>query len=297
MNDVEKLGEHLNTLLEPNERLFKPTEGMRPIKPKIMIATPNLGSMCIKNVQNLLAWFQSTEINFCWYAPGGIVPHDRARNAAWKNFLESGYDALFFVDAFTALPDNGKGLYRMLDAMDKGVCESCGRIWTDGTCCDDPKRGDVDMIAAVPQVFQITKEKVPSLVPVAYRWDKERDGGGYFHAWASTPGKIETVDVSTLACTLIRRNVLEAVSRPAFKFTMGDQWGVAGLGEDFMFCENVRKAGHRVWADFSIVAHHYKQMDTRIVNDVLVGELKAKMATVGNGPLGGGDESVPGSCR
>lgn len=285
MNEFIPVAE-MKDVPQETTKLFKPAEGVRPIKPKVMIATPNMGSMCIKNTQNLLAWFQSTDIAFMWYAPGGVVPHDRARNAAWKNFLESGYDAMFFMDAFTALPDNGAGLYRMMRAMNDGVCENCGRIWTDGTCCSDPKRGDVDMIAAVPQVYQITKEKVPSLVPVAYRWDKVRDGGGYFHSWTEKPGKIEVVDVSTLACTLIRRKVLEDVRRPPFRFTMGDQWGIAGLGEDFYFCEGVRAKGYRIWADYSIIAHHYKMQDTRMVNDTLVAELNAKMAELRGGEHG-----------
>jgi len=111
--------------------------------------------------------------------------------------------------------------------------------------------------------------------PIAYRWDETRDGGGYFHHWTTKPGKIDHVDVSSLACTLIRRKVLEDARRPPFRFTMGDQWGIAGLGEDFYFCEGVREKGYRIWVDYSIVAHHFKIQDTRMINDTLIAELEA----------------------
>jgi len=37
---------------EETTRLFKPTAGVRPVKPKVMVATPNLGHIHIKNAEN-----------------------------------------------------------------------------------------------------------------------------------------------------------------------------------------------------------------------------------------------------
>lgn len=286
-NEIPILRRNLQMEKAPEDiGIFKPTDGPKR-KLKVFIALPNLSTIHIRQAKNLWEWCKNRDIEFMWYAPEGIVPHDRARNACVKRFLHTNppYEVMLWVDAFTVLPKPNT-LYRLLATMNNGVCENCGHIWDITTrCCDEPKRAEVDMIAAVPQTYQMTKEGVPTLVPIAYRWDKEKEG--YYQYWTKKPGKIDHVDVSTVACTVVRHKVMKDVRRPAFKFTMKDEWGIAGYGEDFYFCEGVRKAGYRIWADYSIVAHHFLKLhDTRETNDTLIRELDAKLAAIKQGDRG-----------
>lgn len=206
-------------------------------RPSIFIAMPNLGVLRTENALLLLQWFSSGRYRLKFFAPMHIRPHDRARNLCHREFLKEDYEYLFFLDADTVPP--AEALDRLLAA-------------------------DKPMISATVQTLKMDDGE-PRLIPVALRYDAQ--AGGYKPYWGRG---IEKVDVTTCAATLIKREVLEAVGPRAFQFPFEDEWGTDGLGEDFYFCERVRAAGFTIWNDFGMLCSHYKELDTKAINRLLL---------------------------
>jgi hypothetical protein len=206
-------------------------------KPSICIATPNLGEIATDNVVNLLSWFASGKYALKWYAPQHVKPWDRARNLCHKAFLESGMDYLFFLDEHTVPP---------VDVLDRLLAD------------------DKDIVSATAQILKTDGGK-HVLIPMAMRWDNGAQG--YRPHFGSG---LEAVDVTTLAATLIKRKVMEAVPRPAFRFTYTDEFGTDGLSEDFYFCERAKAAGFEICNDYRILCSHKTIADTKMINTMLL---------------------------
>lgn len=202
------------------------------MKPSIFIAIPNLGNIATDNAMNLLAWFGSGKYDLKVFAPQNVKPWDRARNLCHKEFLASKHDYLFFLDANT-IPRP--------DILDRLMAH------------------DLPMVAGLVQIWQ------GHLMPMSFRWDKEKGGYVPHHGEG-----VQTVDVTTCACTIIKREVMEKVRRPAFKFPLADEFGTEGLSEDFYFCEQVREAGFHIAVDFNAVCDHDIHMRSMAVNRELV---------------------------
>lgn len=66
-----------------------------------------------------------------------------------------------------------------------------------------------------------------------------------------SPDSLVECDAFGFGCVLMTREVVQAVTEPRF------QCFDNGGGEDFFFCEKVRKAGFKVYADWAIQAEHY----------------------------------------
>ena len=202
------------------------------MKPSIFIAIPNLGNIATDNTMNLLAWFGSGKYDLKVFAPQNVKPWDRARNLCHKEFLKEKHEYLFFLDANT-IP--------RLDILDRLLAH------------------DLPMVAGLVQIWQ------DNLMPMSFRWDKEKGGYVPHHGEG-----VQAVDVTTCACTLIKREVMENVRRPAFKFTHDNEFGTEGLSEDFYFCEGVREAGFPISVDFNAVCDHDIHMRSLAVNKALV---------------------------
>ncbi len=199
-------------------------------KPKVFIATPNLGEIATGNVLNLLSWFGEGKYDLRWYAPQHVKPWDRARNLCHKAFLESDYDYLFFLDEHTVPP---------VDVIDRLLAH------------------DVPVVSGTAQIF-----KRGALIPMALRKDED----GYRPHWGDG---LERVDTTTLACTLIKKEVMERVKRPAFMFTQTDEWGIEGLSEDIFFAERVVDAGFEEYNDYGILCDHSIQTSSLPLNNLL----------------------------
>lgn len=210
---------------------------MKPLyKPSIFLAIPNLGVIDTDISVLLLQWFFSGKYRLKYFPPKNVRPLDKARNVCHQEFLKEDYDYLFFLDARVVPP---------FDVIDRLL------------------KADKDMISATVQTIQ-SHEGEPRLIPVALRMD-EKDKGykPYF-------GKgIEEVDVTTCACTLLKRKVMEEVGKQAFKHTMTDEEGVEGLSEDFYFSERVKRAGFRIWNDYTMLCSHFKDTDMRVINQLM----------------------------
>ena len=216
------------------------------MKPSIFIAIPNLGNIATDNAMNLLAWFASGRYGLKVFAPQNVRPWDRARNLCHRQFLSERYEYLFFLDANT-IP-HPSVLDRLL-------------------------RHDLPMVAGVVQIWQ------EHLMPMSFRWDglakhfedpasvDEVIGAGYKPHHGEG---LQEVDVTTCACTLIKREVMERVRRPAFAFTHTDEFGTEGLSEDFYFCDGVRLAGYPIAVDFDAVCDHDIHARSLAVNRDLV---------------------------
>ena len=202
------------------------------MKPSIFIAIPNLGNIATDNAMNLLAWFGSGKYNLKVFAPQNVKPWDRARNLCHKEFLASKHDYLFFLDANT-IPRP--------DILDRLMAHAA------------------PMVAGLVQIWQ------EHLMPMSFSLDKEKDGYVPHHGEG-----IQTVDVTTCACTLIKREVMETVKRPAFAFQHDDEFGTSGLSEDFYFCERVKAAGFQIAVDFDAVCDHDIHTRSLSVNRELV---------------------------
>lgn len=205
-------------------------------RPSIFIAIPNLGNVATDNMMNVLNWFMSGRYDLKIFAPQGIRPLDRARNLCHKAFLEDQvrHDYLFFMDANTIPP---------VDILDRLLAH------------------DVPMVAGTVQIWNAEYK----LMPMALRRNDAL--GGYVpHVGEG----LQDVDVTTCACTLIKRHVMEQVRCPAFAFTHEDEYGIDGLSEDFYFCEGVKAAGLPIGVDFDVVCDHDLHLRSLEVNRALV---------------------------
>jgi hypothetical protein len=63
-------------------------------------------------------------------------------------------------------------------------------------------------------------------------------------------GLVEMARLPT-GCILLRTAVFDSLSRPYFHFGVEQETGNI-VGEDYVFCDRVRQAGHRIWCDMRL---------------------------------------------
>jgi len=208
------------------------------MKPSIFVATPNLGEISTDVVFTVLPWIMSGKYQIFWSAPQYYRPGDRARNICHKLFLESGYEYLFFLDERVVPP---------MDTLDRLLA------------------ADRPIIGAAAQMLKHENGR-PLLLPVAMDWYPEDNG------YKPQKGKlkgIRKVDVVTCACTLIKREVMEAVGPRAFAQPHGDEWGTTGQSCEFYFCDRVREKGYEIFVDYDILCDHYVRAGLKSVNALM----------------------------
>jgi len=201
--------------------------------PRIFVAQPNMGLISPCHVVNLFE--EAKEHTLYYFAPERYIPHDRARNLCVKTFLESPCDYILWLDDDSYL---------------------------DGPCLTRFLRLGYDFVAGA---FQTVKGHVGMgyLKTTCMR----KQGEGYTPVYSAF---ISEVDVASLSCALIKREVLEAIELPAFSWgDFKDEWGIEGFGEDYYFCRKVRAAGYRIWVDFQSLGHHWVGMDTLALNKMM----------------------------
>ena len=203
-------------------------------RPSVFVAQPCLGMVRVEHLLNITTWFLSGKYRLS-YNPGvGNIPHDRARNILIADFLKTDYDYIFFTDARTV---------GYIDTLDKLLA------------------ADKPVISATAQTFKNAYDGSRILVPTSFVWNEDMTGYVYHY------GKdIEEVDVTHLACTLIKREVIETMARPWVAFEFADTDGTRLIGEEFTFCRKVQEAGYKVFNDYSTLTHHFVTVDTNLVN-------------------------------
>ena len=201
---------------------------------KILVAVPNMGQISTSLALRLMEWM-ADGLPIILYAPQNVMPHHRARNLCHKTFLESNCTHLFWVDADT-IPSR-HALRQLID-------------------------DDKPVVSAVVQAW---KEGAP--MAVAFRWNETL--GGYAPHYGDG---VERVDIATLACCLIERDVMERVGARAFCFEDTDEWGADGYSETFVFCRRLGRLQIPVYVDYRLLCGHRKTIDLAEINDLLVGD-------------------------
>lgn len=203
------------------------------MKPKIFVAIPNLGWIRTELFITLFHWLSSGKYVLKIFMPMHIQPHHRARNLCLREFLREEHDYLLFVDSDCTVEPG---------ALD--------RLLQHG----------VDMVSGLVFTW---KEEGP--VPVAFRWNEELNGYSPYLGRGLAP-----VDVTTLAFTLITRRVCESL--PPGVFRWGDfEDGTDGYGEDFVFCQEVKKRGYSIFCDYDVAVGHRKELELNAVVRFLAG--------------------------
>jgi hypothetical protein len=148
---------------------------------------------------------------------------DVARNVLVENFLKSDCTHLLFLDSDMVLPQN------LADVLLKH---------------------DKDMVSALYVLRKAFR--------ACYRFKQE--DGHYKAPEKIEPNKLIEIDAVGLGACLIKREVVEKVSKdnegkPLFKMEYRTRTEI--LGEDAFFCELVKKAGFKIFVDTSVLAGHF----------------------------------------
>jgi len=205
------------------------------VKPSVFVAIPNLGEIRTELALTLLHWIASGQYRLHVFMPMYIQPHHRARNVCHREFLKKeDYGWLLFIDADCVPP---------VHALDRLLSH------------------DVPIVGGV-----ILAWRDAGPIPVALRWDNEK--GGYVPHYGQG---LEEVDVVSMGCTLIRRDVLE--NMPVGSFAWGDrQDGCDGYGEEFVFCRRAKELGFQPYCDYGLLIGHRKPLEILEINRLLLGE-------------------------
>lgn len=175
---------------------------------------------------------------------------EKARNYLVKIALEQGVTHLLFVDADNPPPQ---------DTIEKFI------------------KADKDIVCAPvltrhapyePCVFE--KEEIP---------DNELPGYKHINQIDISGGELVKVDACGMACTLIKREVLEklwekyegkpfAFSRDSINPTNGKT--EREMSEDVTFCERATNEGFEIWCDTTIRPPHFTEMKFVQFNDQFI---------------------------
>jgi GT2 family glycosyltransferase len=72
-------------------------------------------------------------------------------------------------------------------------------------------------------------------------------------------GLFET-DSTGGACLAIRRDVLEKMKKPYFKFEYDEETRNRDFGEDFYFCREAKRLGYPIFVDTDVIFDHIKEL-------------------------------------
>jgi hypothetical protein len=115
-------------------------------------------------------------------------------------------------------------------------------------------------MANVPEVDSVSAlyyARTGKPFPVAYVKDTSKDDPYIHWPLLGIPDSLCEVDAVGFGALLMKRQVLEALPAPRFRF--------AGCGEDIYFCVNAKKAGKRLFLDGALKIEHIKDPD--VVNE------------------------------
>ena len=196
-------------------------------KPKVLIGLPTMASVHTMLLMTIVSWmakaFQGSEYNLSIYPTVNVQPVDNARNEIVKAFLESDCTHLLFVDADTIPP---------LDAIEKLLAHN------------------LPIVSALTPIIEMTKDGAP--------WKKYNCVDTDDKHMRPNTGLRECKGAGT-SCLLIRRDVLEQLEMPYFRFKYQDDTGKqVFVSEDIHFIINCLSKGIKTMADTSIICQHYK---------------------------------------
>lgn len=202
-----------------------------------MVAVPTMGSIHPLLTHRLLLWAKKYP-NVTFYFTFRIAPVDRARNNIVKQFLTQTVDGkhfthLLFIDSDTIPP-----------------------------------------VDALPRLLAHDLPFVTALTPIL-KYDKGNEGwtaydNCFTHTEKDETGKVVKTHVakrnsglveiyrSGAACMLLKRELFEKLEEPYFQFVPNDDNTEHVLSEDIHFCDMIRAAGIRPYADTDVYCEHEK---------------------------------------
>lgn len=161
------------------------------------------------------------------------TPHDAARNMIGLNFLASDCDWLLSIDDDIVPPVN------ILDMIcdDRPICAAyCNAVRPKHR----PDEG-VDVRINAVALQRTDDEKIT------------------YKKFPVVKDEINEVPIFGTGCYVIRRDALESLRRPWFKFDY-DENGCLLRGEDVYFCEQAREQGYTLYMDGRFVCEHLKEV-------------------------------------
>jgi len=201
---------------------------------KVLLAVPNgSGYMPSLMVQSLLTLHKPC---VCGFAVVERQRIDKCRDFFAKEMLKKDFDYLFMVDDDNPIP---------VDTLEKMLEDDKDIVITPILTRNPNKEGNHDLCAYYARDVQIGDKSLRN-----YDFITEFKDFGYLHK----------VDAGGTGCILIKREVLEKLSKKhEFIFEFGDIT-VNGqrrtLSEDVNFCEKAVDAGFTIWLDERIIPIH-----------------------------------------
>jgi hypothetical protein len=204
--------------------------------PKVLISIPTKDQIYAQTV----GWLLQAQKNAPIIGYGIKVqiiqspyPIEMQRNNQVKNFLaETDCTHLFLLDSDCVPPD--LCIERLLD-YDLDIVTSVAPALIGGT-----------------QVFT-----------AALGADTYEDGSPKFNFPGVSEERchgLKEIDGCGATGVLIKRHVLETIPPPWFKMQYKDDGCSMYLGEDYWFCDNAKKYGFKLWADFDLRQTHIKMI-------------------------------------
>lgn len=210
------------------------------MKPKILIGIPTMGSVHTFLMVTIMKWVVGAKENGYYislYPTMSVQPVDNARNEIVDEFLKSDCTHLLFIDSDTIPPEDT--IVKMLKV-------------------------DADIVSGITPIIELDEMRI-----------NESSG---FYKRSNVIGidgksvQVDTgiVDVKTAggSCLLIKRAVIEKLTKPIFRFIYKDchpdgiefNGKAKMMSEDYYFCAKALDAGFTIKCDSSIICRHQKSI-------------------------------------
>ena len=186
---------------------------------KVCISIPTKGSVRAETMEWTLRAFVDLAPNVEVQIVNDNVPLEGARNIQAQRFLASKCSHLFLLDA-DCVPQPGT-IQRLL-THDLPIVSAP----------HPTRKGQDRVLMALVSSNGDYKEHLPRL-------------------------GLQMVDAVGGSGLLIARSVFEKLPRPWFRCLYDDD-GLLHRTEDFYFCEQAKKSGYKIWADYAIVQEHIR---------------------------------------
>jgi hypothetical protein len=133
---------------------------------------------------------------------------------------------------------------------------------------------DADMVYHPKTVTRLLSHKLPVVGALCYRRYPPFDPivyKGDYNTYRTiedtdyTPGDLIEVDATGAGCLLFDMTIFQQMPEPWFRFRPNPDKELGGIvGEDIGFCNDLRKAGHKIFVDTSVPSGHLSMFE---VND------------------------------
>lgn len=267
-------------------------------KRRIFIAVPNMLDVNSHLGQKLMHFFADQRFKVYIQQPTEVRHHDHARNLAVKAFLTTDAEFLLFIDSDV---DPHPQLLE-LALLDKPISAGIVHCWINSKLLPSVwERSDCEECAVVKQ-FEIdgtnkdTSRYRVSLIEersVLERWNPFAGRFEPFRIRGEAPelqcrcrgtgkdpwtyrvhagvysGKVFQADSVGTAAMMIRRDVIETVPFPWFRFLYKES-GEIMLTEDHYFTWKASTMGITTWCDPRLLCNHFKRVSLLAVHDLMV---------------------------